>query len=126
MRTVIRAGQVFDVVSGEFHSAEVLLEDGLISEVGSDPDGDEEFDATGLSVLPGLIDAHVHVMVPYFDLVRLLETPFSQFFYLAEQNLKKTLDIGITYVRDANGADLGVQTAVAQGFIDGPDLDISI
>jgi imidazolonepropionase-like amidohydrolase len=126
MRTVIRAGQVFDVVSGEFQSAEVLLEDGLIREVGSDLDGDEEFDATGLSVLPGLIDAHVHVMVPYFDLVRLLETPFSQFFYLAEQNLKKTLDIGITYVRDANGADLGVQTAVAQGFIDGPDLDISI
>src|SRR3979409_619800 len=103
MRTVIRAGHVFDVVSGEFQSAEVLLEDGLIREVGSELDGDEEFDATGLSVLPGLIDAHVHVMVPYFDLVRLLETPFSQFFYLAEQNLKKTLDIGITYVRDANG-----------------------
>jgi imidazolonepropionase-like amidohydrolase len=126
MRTVIRSGQVFDVVSGEFGAADVLLEDGLIREVGSGLDGDSEFDATGLSVLPGLIDTHVHVMVPYFDTVRLLETPFSLFFYLAEQTLKRTLDIGITHVRDANGADLGVQTAVAQGLVDGPDLDISI
>jgi imidazolonepropionase-like amidohydrolase len=65
-------------------------------------------------------------MAPYFDLVRLLETPFSLFFYLAEQTLARTLDIGITHVRDANGADLGVQTAVAMGLVDGPDLDISI
>ena len=126
MRTVIRAGQVFDVVSGEFQAADVVLEDGLIREVGAGLDGDAEFDAAGLSVLPGLIDTHVHVMVPTFDMVRLLETPFSQFFYLAAETLRKTLDIGITYVRDANGADLGVQTAVAQGLIDGPDLDISI
>ncbi|MDT5028758.1 MAG: hypothetical protein QOE61_5184 [Micromonosporaceae bacterium] len=126
MRLVVRGGRVFDVVIGEFQAADVLLEDGLIRTVGSGLDGDAEFDATGLSVLPGLIDAHVHVMVPYFDMVKLLETPFSQFFYQAEQILKKTLDIGITHVRDANGADLGVQTAVAQGLIDGPDLDISI
>ena len=126
MRTVIRSGQVFDVVSGELQGADVLLDGELISDVGSGLDGDAEFDATGLSVLPGLIDAHVHVMAPYFDTVRLLETPFSLFFYLAEQTLKKTLDIGITHVRDANGADLGLQTALAQNLIDGPDLDISI
>jgi imidazolonepropionase-like amidohydrolase len=126
MRTVIRGGQIFDVVGGEVSAGDVVLQDGVIREVGPGLDGDAEFDATGLTVLPGLIDAHVHVMVPYFDVVRLLETPFSQFFYLAEQTLKKTLDLGITYVRDANGADLGVQTAVAQGLIDGPDLDISI
>jgi len=126
MRTVIRSGQVFDVVTGEFQGADVVLEGELISEVSSGLDGDEEFDASGLSVLPGLIDAHVHVMVPYFDMVKLLETPFSSFFYHAERILKQTLDVGITHIRDANGADLGVQTAVAQGFIDGPDLDISI
>jgi imidazolonepropionase-like amidohydrolase len=126
MRTIVKNGQVFDVVSGEFQRADIALEGELILGVESGLEGDEEFDATGLTVLPGLIDAHVHVMVPYFDVVRLLETPFSHFFYHAEQILKQTLDIGITYVRVANGADLGVQTAVAQGFIDGPDLDISI
>jgi imidazolonepropionase-like amidohydrolase len=129
MRTVIRHGQVFDVVSGEFESVDVALEDGLIDEVGADLeaiDGDVEFDATGLSVLPGLIDTHVHVMVANFDMVKLLETPFSYFFYSAIKTLSKTLDAGITYVRDANGADLGVQQAAAEGIIDGPDLTISI
>jgi len=126
MRTVIRHGQVFDVVTGEFSGADVVLEGSQIVEVGSGLDGDEEFDATGLSVLPGLIDAHVHVLAPTFDVVKLLETPFSQFFFQAADVLKKTMDIGITWVRDANGADLGVQTAVTQGLIDGPDLDISI
>lgn len=126
MRTVIRGGRVFDVVTGEVQAADVALDGDRIAEVASGLDGDAEVDAAGLTVLPGLIDAHVHVMVPTFDTVRLLETPFSQFFYLAEQTLRKTLDIGITYVRDANGADLGVQAAVAQGMVDGPDLDISI
>lgn len=126
MRTIIRGARVFDAIGGEFGSADVVLDGDSIADVGTGLDGDEEFDASGLTVLPGLIDTHVHVMVPYFDTVKLLETPFSMFFYLAAQTLSRTMDIGITHVRDANGADLGVQTAVAQGLIDGPDLDISI
>ncbi len=126
MRTVIHGGQVFDTTSGEFGAADVVIEDEAIVDVGTDLRGDESFDATGLSVLPGLIDTHVHVMAPYFDTVKLLETPFSLLFFYAEKILRETLDIGITHVRDANGADLGVQTAVALGLIDGPDLDISI
>ncbi|GAA4252999.1 metal-dependent hydrolase family protein [Dactylosporangium darangshiense] len=126
MSIVIRGGRVFDVVTGEFQAADVVLDSERITGVSAGLDADVEFDATGLTVLPGLIDAHVHVMVPYFDTVRLMETPFSQFFYYAEQNLRKTLDIGITYVRDANGADLGVQRAVAEGMVEGPDLDISV
>lgn len=126
MRTVVRSGEVFDVASGECQAADIVLDGELIADVGSGLDGDVEFDATDLTVLPGLIDAHVHVMAPYFDTVKLLETPFSLFFYLAMETLRTTLDIGITHVRDANGADLGVQTAVARGLVDGPDLDISI
>lgn len=126
MRTLIRGGRVFDTEGGTFGTADVVVDGSEIVEVGVDLDADESFDATGLSVLPGLIDTHVHVMVPTFDTVALLETPFSQFFFHAEQILKRTLDIGITHVRDANGADLGVQSSVAQGMIDGPDLDISI
>lgn len=125
-RTVVTNGQVFDVVTGEIRSADIVIEDGHIVDVGTDLDGTSEFDASELTVLPGLIDTHVHVMAPYLDLVKLLETPFSKYFYLAEQALSRTLDIGITFVRDANGADLGVQESVAQGLIDGPDLDISI
>ncbi len=79
-----------------------------------------------MTVLPGFIDAHVHVCLSNLDMVQNLNTPFSYQFYLAEQNLRKTLDSGITYVRDASGADLGIQQAVEDGLIDGPSMHISI
>jgi imidazolonepropionase-like amidohydrolase len=53
-------------------------------------------------------------------------TPFSLRFYEAERNLRRTLDKGITTVRDAGGADLGVKTALEQGLIDGPRMQISL
>jgi len=56
----------------------------------------------------------------------MLQRPFSLVFYETEQNLRATLDIGITTVRDAGGADLGVKTAVDQGLIHGPRMQISI
>jgi imidazolonepropionase-like amidohydrolase len=126
MRTLIRGGRVFDPASGEIADADIALDGEDIYQVGTGLDGDEEVDASGLTVLPGLIDAHVHVMLPYLDTVRLLETPFSMFFFLAEANLRRTLDCGITYVRDANGADLGVAQAVRSGLVDGPDLLITV
>jgi imidazolonepropionase-like amidohydrolase len=126
MRTVIRSGRVLDVASGEVGAADVVIDDGTISMVGPGLDGDVDVDAAGLTVLPGLIDAHVHVLLPYLDMVRLMETPFSMFFFLAEATLRRTLDCGITYVRDANGADLGLREAVRSGLIDGPDLLITV
>ena len=126
MRTLIHSGRVFDATSGEFSVADVVIDGSRIEGVGPGLDGDIEVDASDLTVLPGLIDAHVHMLLPYLDTVRLMETPFSLFFFLAEQNLRRTLDCGITYVRDANGADLGLQKAVASGLVDGPDLQITV
>jgi imidazolonepropionase-like amidohydrolase len=126
MRTLIRSGRVFDPASGEMADADITVEGEDIDQVGPGLDGDEEVDASDLTVLPGLIDAHVHVMLPYLDTVRLMETPFSMFFFLAEATLRRTLDCGITYVRDANGADLGLAQAVRSGLVDGPDLLITV
>ena len=55
-----------------------------------------------------------------------MQTPFSYRFYDAIQNLDATLRIGITTVRDAGGADLGVKPALEEGIIAGPRLQISI
>jgi imidazolonepropionase-like amidohydrolase len=54
------------------------------------------------------------------------QAPFSRQFYEAAKNLQKTLAVGITSVRDAGGADLGIKEAVADGTIAGPRLQISI
>jgi imidazolonepropionase-like amidohydrolase len=68
----------------------------------------------------------VHVALGSIDLMKNLNTPFSYQFYLAEKNLQKTLDLGITTIRDASGADLGMQQAIEDGLIDGPAMHISI
>jgi imidazolonepropionase-like amidohydrolase len=56
----------------------------------------------------------------------LMQTPFSYRFYDAIRNLRATLDTGITTVRDAGGADLGVKRAVEDGIVPGPRIQISI
>jgi imidazolonepropionase-like amidohydrolase len=65
-------------------------------------------------------------MITNFDLWQMAQTPFSLQFFEAARNLEATLAAGITSVRDAGGADLGVKTAVEQGLVRGPRLQISI
>jgi imidazolonepropionase-like amidohydrolase len=52
--------------------------------------------------------------------------PFSYQFFEAVANLEATLSIGITTIREAGGADLGIKQAVADGLIPGPRMQISI
>ena len=125
-RTVLSGGNVFDGTGAEPAVADVVVEDGRIVDVGVGLDGDTAIDVTGCGVLPGLIDAHVHMTVSHFDLLRSLETPFSLQFYEAASNLATTLALGITTVRDAGGADLGVKEAVGRGLVRGPRLQISL
>jgi imidazolonepropionase-like amidohydrolase len=126
VRTVLGGGRVFDGTGSPVAEADVVIGDGKIIDVGIGLDGDERVDVGGLTVLPGLFDCHVHVMVSGIDLARRLQRPFSYQFFQAAQNLVATLDCGITTVRDAGGADLGVQRAVRDGLIDGPRLQIAI
>ncbi len=125
-RTVLSGGQVFDGTGSPMAAADVAISDGRIADVGIGLDGDEHVDVSGLTLLPGFFDCHVHVMVSGIDLVRRLQRPFSYQFFQAARNLSATLDSGITTVRDAGGADLGVQRAVDDGLIDGPRMQIAI
>src|SRR5215831_668193 len=109
MRTVFAGGRVFDGTGAPIGEADVAVEDGRIAEIG-----------------PGLVDTHVHVMLGDVDVWRLLQTPFSYRFYDAIRNLDATLRVGITTVRDAGGADLGVKTALEEGMIRGPRIQISL
>jgi imidazolonepropionase-like amidohydrolase len=117
--------------AGPVENGAVLIENGTIKAVGplaSLPhvDGAEEIDAQGGYILPGLIDTHVHVMAEGMDLLGLMQQPFSFMFYQAIQYLARTLECGVTTVRDAGGADAGVKKAVEDGIIPGPRMQISI
>ena len=77
-------------------------------------------DAGGRVVLPGLIDAHVHVVATSHDLVGLALQPPSLVTAQSSQVLQGMLQRGFTTVRDAAGADFGLQEAVARGLFAGP------
>jgi imidazolonepropionase-like amidohydrolase len=125
-RTVLSGGQVFDGTGSPIAAADVVIDEGRIADIGIGLDGDEQVDVSGRTLLPGFFDCHVHVMVSGIDLLRRLQRPFSYQFFQAARNLKATLDCGITTVRDAGGADLGVQRAVEDGLVDGPRMQIAI
>jgi imidazolonepropionase-like amidohydrolase len=125
-RTVIAGGEVFDGSGAPPAIADIVVENGRIAEVGTGLDADEAVDAAGLTILPGLIDCHVHVMVDSVDLLAHLQRPFSYAFYVAVANLSATLGCGITTVRDAGGADLGVKKALDDGLIEGPRMKVAI
>ena len=125
-RTLFTGGRVLDGTGADPAIADVAVEDGRIVEVGPGLDGDEVVDLDGKSLLPGLFDCHTHVVVTSIDTMRLLQTPISYRFLQAAKNLEATLRIGITTVRDAGGADLGIKQAVEDGLVPGPRMHISL
>jgi imidazolonepropionase-like amidohydrolase len=125
-RILFSGGRVVDGTGADPADADVVVEDGRIVEVGPGLDGGERVDVTGKALLPGLFDCHTHVTFSTIDTMRRIQTPFSYRFYQAMHNLEATLRIGITTVRDAGGADLGVKQAVEDGLIRGPRMQISL
>jgi imidazolonepropionase-like amidohydrolase len=126
-RTVFRGGQVFDGTGAAPAAGEVAVEGGRIVAVGSSGlDGDEAVDLEGRTLLPGLFDCHTHVTISDVDMWRAVQRPFSNQFYEAARNLAATIGTGITSIRDAGGADLGIKEAVDDGLLTGPRMQISL
>jgi imidazolonepropionase-like amidohydrolase len=126
LRTVFTGGLVFDGTGADPAPADVVVSEGHIVDVGTGLDGDTQVDCTGRTLLPGLFDCHVHLTLNGIGLLGALQKPFSYQFYEAAVNLRRTLEAGITTVRDAAGADLGVKQAVDDGLLTGPRVQISI
>jgi imidazolonepropionase-like amidohydrolase len=131
-QTIIHNGTLIDGRGGEpLPGASVLVENEQIVAVAAAGDplqaelGAEKIDAAGGFIMPGFIDAHVHITFQISKLEEAINTPFSLRFFKTTGYLRSTLNAGITSVRDAGGADLGVKQAVEQGLVAGPRLQIS-
>ena len=126
-RVVLQGGSVFDGSGSAPAVADVVIGDGRVVDVGPGLDGDEAVDCSGHTLLPGLIDCHVHFMINgQLDPMYAIRRPFSLGFYEAAENMRATLDVGITTVREAGGSDLGIKTAQERGMIAGPRMQISL
>ena len=106
----------------------VLVEDGLVREVSDRPlqaSTARAIDLGGRTLMPGLIDLHVHVLATQLDLAGQVMLPDALVTMRAVPLLAAMLRRGFTTVRDAGGAGYGLKCAVAEGTIAGPRLYVS-
>jgi len=106
----------------------VLVEDGVIKEVSDTPitsASAQVIDAAGRTLMPGLIDLHVHVLATQLNLSTQGVLPDALVMMRAVPIMAAMLRRGFTTVRDAGGAGWGLKCAVNEGTVKGPRLFIS-
>lgn len=109
----------------------VIVEGERIKEVlpglpGRIPPDATVIDCRHQTLLPGLIDAHVHVGAVEANIMDQQRRNYTSMLVIrALKVIKETLDQGFTTARDAGGADPGFREAVRQGYIQGPRLFVA-
>ncbi len=131
MATAIVGATLIDGTGGDpLPNAVVLIdEQGRITDAGAgiDPPRDAAvFDAAGRTLMPGMIDCHVHLYGRVGPLQERLLTPPSLSLFYGARNALRTLDAGITTVRDAGGSPAGFKVAIERGLIPGPRMRIAV
>ena len=123
---LFRNANLLDTESGRTlpgHS--VLVEDERIVELRDGeiraPDA-QAIDVGGRTLMPGLIDAHVHAVITTMNLAAMAQRPLSLVAIEAAKVLEGMLRRGFTSVRDAGGADRGMAQAIERGLIAAPRL----
>jgi imidazolonepropionase-like amidohydrolase len=107
---------------------EVLVEGDTIKEVSAKPikaAKAQVVDCGKRTLMPGLIDCHVHVFLVEVNIRNLEHIPLTLLTARSADLMKGMIDRGFTTVRDTGGADWGIKTAVESGLIPGPRLFIS-
>ncbi|MFI1519551.1 metal-dependent hydrolase family protein [Kitasatospora cineracea] len=85
-----------------------------------------QYDLRGHTVLPGFIDCHVHFAADRTPPLAALGMFPSHFHMVTANNLRRTLEAGITTARDLGGTDPGFRDAMAAGLVLGPRLHLAI
>jgi imidazolonepropionase-like amidohydrolase len=134
---VIKAGRVFDGVSAGGQSGwVVVVRGGKIEDAGPAnsvkvPAGAKVLALPDATLLPGLIDAHTHLLLHPYDEAKwddqVLKEPLALRVCRAANHAKATLHAGFTTIRDlgtegAGYADVGLKQAINEGIVPGPRL----
>ena len=131
--TVIHAGHLLDVKSGQMLTNQqiVITGDKIVSvgPAGNTPAGAEVIELPNATVLPGLIDAHVHLTYDARGIgYGALGISIPRQALIGAKNAKTTLDAGFTTVRNvaADGfADVALRDAINDGDVPGPRMLVS-
>ena len=133
--TILHAARLFDVQAGRIISpGEVLVRGARIAEAGqtvAHPPGSESIDLGQATLMPGLIDVHVHLFLhPGAEDLQTVEESVPQRTILALLAARDDLLAGFTAERDmgtegAGAADTAVRDAINKGLVPGPRMRIS-
>lgn len=107
---------------------ELFVENGIIRELSDKPLRSAKADVVdcgGRTLMPGLIDSHVHVFLSEVYIRSMESMPLTLMTARAVRLMKGMLDRGFTSVRDTGGADWGIKEAVEKGDVAGPRLFIA-
>ncbi len=128
---VVTAARMVDVLAGrEVERPQIVITDGRITSVGRQgdpvPTDAKRVDLGDRTLLPGLIDMHVHLTTdPRFGGYRKLEFTDSFWMTVGVANARKTLEAGFTTVRNVgsrNYDDVGLKQGIERGYIVGPRI----
>jgi len=125
MPIILANANLLDVEAGEIvGERHIVIENERIKEISETPvtSSGDVIDLKGRTVMPGLIDAHVHITAYTADLSNL---PYQSPFYVAARTVEilgDMLDRGFTTVRDVGGGEFGMARAQAEGFVRSPRI----
>ena len=118
---------VLDQGGGFTGPLDIAVDDGVVTQVGRDLRSDaQSYDFRGLWVMPGMVDCHLHAIATSLDTMEMLRTPLSERVLDAAGILRRSLEAGVTFARDAGGIDAGVRNAVQRGHVPGPGLQVAV
>lgn len=117
----LRDGRFLEPDTGEVTEGDMRVEDGVIVEVGAPVVASgADLGLRGATVVPGLIDAHLHAYAHAIGGMALETRKLSYVAINATKRLGDSLRRGFTTVRDVAGGDLGLKQAIDAGIVNGP------
>ncbi len=125
MQILFSNARIVDATRAEPEEGHVLVEDGVIRDLHARPIAAPDrlvLDLRGRTLMPGLIDCHVHVVASMINLAAVAQLPDAMAVLRSLPLMKAMLDRGFTTVRDVGGAPFALAEAVAQGLAVGPRL----
>lgn len=127
-RILINNVQVFNGKDEKTITANVLIVGNLIDKISTSPiitnlnNNTEVIDGKGNFLMPGLIDAHTHIMMESLNIIELMNSDIEYITINAVKSAERDLMQGFTTFRDLAGPSVGLQKAIDRGLIIGPRI----